>query len=237
MTAAWKSVAAALALAMSGWGAQAQTVGPPSGPERFAPEIQAFAAADRAAAPAPCGYLFVGSSSVRRWTTLTTDLAPLPVLNRGFGGSTIADVDFYFDQVVKPYRPRAIVFYAGENDLAAGKSPEQVTADFRRFLALKDQALGATPVYFVSLKPSKLREAQMAKQAEVNAAVQALAKARKDLRYIDVVAPMLQEGKPKDIFVEDGLHMTPAGYEIWTAVIKPVLEKDLAERPDACKAA
>lgn len=208
----------------------------PAGPQRFAPEIAAFAAADKAQAPAPCGFLFVGSSSVRFWTSLQKDMAPLPVINRGFGGSEISDVDFYFDRTVAPYRPRAIVFYAGENDIAAGKSPDQVAADFARFMDLKTQALGATPVYFVSLKPSKLRFAQLDKQAQVNARVQAMARRRGDLRYIDVVAAMLQDGKPKDIFRPDNLHMTPDGYAIWTRIIRPLLVEE-ARRPTACKAA
>jgi lysophospholipase L1-like esterase len=205
------------------------------GPERFAPEIAAFAAADRQHRPAPCGFLFVGSSSIRFWKTLSGDMAPLPTVNRGFGGSTIADVDYYFDQVVAPYRPRAIVFYAGENDIAAGATPGAVTADFARFMDLKTKALGPTPVYFISLKPSKLRWAQRDAQAQVNAQIQAFAAQRNDLRYVDVSPAMLAEGVPKDIYVADGLHMTPEGYRLWTAVIRPVVEAE-AKRPTACKA-
>ena len=106
---------------------------PAPGPERFAPEIEAFAAADRAQPPAPCGFLFVGSSSIRFWRTLAADMAPVAVINRGFGGSTVADVDAWFDKVVTPYRPRAIVFYAGENDVSAGKPPAEVAADFNLY--------------------------------------------------------------------------------------------------------
>jgi lysophospholipase L1-like esterase len=225
--AAWLAVTASLAMA------QAPA---PKGPERFAPEIAAFAKADQAGMPAPCGFLFVGSSSIRFWKSLATDMAPLPVINRGFGGSTIADVDFYFDKVVAPYRPRAIVFYAGENDLTAGATPEQVAQDFARFMDLKTKAFGATEVYFISAKPSKLRFAELAAQADLNRRVQALAKARHDLAYIDVVPAMLENGAPKDIYVADGLHMTPAGYAIWTAIVKPVLERE-AKKPASCKAA
>jgi lysophospholipase L1-like esterase len=199
---------------------------PPPSPDRFAPEIDHFAALDATQTPPACPYLFVGSSSIRFWRSLETDMAPYPVLNRGFGGSRITDVDFYFDKVVTPYRPRAIFFYAGENDLWAGESADSVVADFQRFLDLKTEKLGDTPVYFISLKPSKLRLSQLALQAEVNSRIKALADARPDLDYVDVVPPMLDQGVPKDIYVADGLHMTPDGYVLWTGVVRPVLEHE-----------
>ena len=100
----------------------------------FKEEIGRFVAADRSAPPEPCQVLFVGSSSFVYWKTLASDLAPLPVINRGFGGSQISDVNYWFDQVVAPYRPSVIVFYAGENDVDAGKSVEQIAADFDAFM-------------------------------------------------------------------------------------------------------
>lgn len=207
---------------------------PPLSPERFAPEIDHFAELDAAQTPLACPYLFVGSSSIRFWRGLETDMAPYPVINRGFGGSRIADVDFYFDRVVTPYRPRAIFFYAGENDLWAGESADEVVADFQRFLDLKTEKLGDTPVYFISLKPSKLRFSQLALQAEVNSRIKAVADERPDLDYVDVVPPMLEQGAPKDIYVADGLHMTPDGYGLWTGVVRPVLEhEDRAGKPCA----
>jgi lysophospholipase L1-like esterase len=195
------------------------------GPERFAPEMEAFAAADRAAPPPGCQIVFTGSSSIRFWKTLAQDMAPIPVINRGFGGSQISDVNAFFDRVATPYRPRAIFFYAGENDINAGETPEQVAADFGRFMDLKTAKLGAAPVYFIALKPSKARLDQKPLQDAVNAKIRAMAQARADLDYVDVVPAMLEaDGRPKDIFVADGLHMTPAGYELWTAVVRPVAE-------------
>jgi len=138
------------------------------------------------------------------WSSLAQDMAPLPVINRGFGGSHIEYVNRWFEPLVAAYRPSAIVFYAGENDLDAGKSPQRVIADFDAFLALKSAALGAVPVYFIPLKPSKLRFAQFAQQSGVNAAIRARATQRTDLFYIDVVSPMLEEGRPKDIYLADG---------------------------------
>src|SRR5690349_5054335 len=148
-------------------GAFAQTPAPSiSLEQQLGAEIDQFLKADRAAPPAACQVLFVGSSSIVKWTTLAADMAPLPVINRGFGGSHIEYVNRWFDQIVAPYRPRAIVFYAGENDLAAGKPVERIVADFDAFMARKTKALGQVPVYFISLKPSKLRFEQFDLQTQ-----------------------------------------------------------------------
>lgn len=198
-------------------------------------EVDRFVQADRAAPPAPCRVLFVGSSSIVKWTTLPADMAPLPVINRGLGGSQIEDVNRWFDQLVTRHRPRAIVFYAGENDVAAGKSPERVAADFDQFMARKSAVLGQTPVYFISLKPSKLRFEQFSLQTQVNNMVRARAEARSDLHYIDVVTPMLDEGKPRSIFEPDGLHMTADGYAIWTQVVRTDLLSNAANEALNCR--
>ena len=202
-----RKVILALAFSLAAIAASAQTPAP-TGPERFAKEIDAFAKADAASMPPRCDVVFTGSSTIKRWNTLVQDMGSIPSINRGFGGSQIADVNFYFDKVVKPYHPRAIVFYAGDNDINAGKSPYQVLADFKKFMALKSSRLGSTPVFVVSIKPSKLRLAQFAKQVEANMMLREYAAQRGDLYYIDVVDAMLTNGAPKDIFVQDGLHIT-----------------------------
>lgn len=230
-------MAAACVLAMGLTGAaRAQQAPAPeaAGPERFASAIDAFTEEDKVALRPPCQIVFTGSSSVRFWKTLGEDLAPAPVLNRGFGGSQVSDVDFYFDQVVGRYRPRAIFFYAGDNDVHAGKSVDTVVADFQQFMDLKTKALGDTPVYFISLKPSKARIAEKPQQDAVNAKVKAMTAARRDLTYVDIVPSMLDAaGQPKDIFIADGLHMTPEGYRLWTEVVRPVVEREMA-RKSAC---
>jgi len=203
-------------------------------PERFAPEIAHFAEIDAATPPPSCAYLFVGSSSIRFWKSLSEDMAPFPTINRGFGGAHVSDVDYYFDKVVSPYKARAIFFYAGDNDLWAGKTPDQVVADFRKFMTLKTEKFGRTPVYFIAVKPSKQRFAQIALQDQVNQAVRTLGASRKDLRYVDIVPAMLEAGTPKEIFVADGLHMTPEGYALWTSVVRPVVEMDAKENR-SCK--
>jgi lysophospholipase L1-like esterase len=194
----------------------------------FRDEIVKFAEQDRVTAAPGCAVLFVGSSSIRLWTSLAQDMAPLPVINRGFGGSKITEVNSYFDRIVTPYRPRAIVFYAGENNIDANEAPAAVAEQFWQFLELKRQRLGKTPVFYISAKPSKLRFNQLARQTELNKAVKAMA--ADDLIYIDVVGPMLRNGQPRDIYVEDGLHMSPAGYAIWRGLVRDALHRRGVDR-------
>ena len=234
----WRAASCAFALTSLAAGAAAQTPpAPDSALEKsLGAEIDRFVEADRTSPPAPCQVLFVGSSSIVKWRdSLAADMAPMPVINRGFGSSHIEYVNRWFDQIVAPYRPRAIVFYAGENDLDAGKSVDRVVADFDTFMARKTRALGKTPVYFISLKPSKLRFAQFPLQSRVNDAIRARTGKRADLHYIDVVTPMLDNGKPKDIFDPDGLHMTAQGYAIWTRVVRAALLPNTEAEERSCR--
>jgi lysophospholipase L1-like esterase len=196
----------------------------------FRDEILRFAQLDRESPPPACPVLFVGSSSIRLWSSLKEDMAPLPVLNRGFGGSTIAQSNMYFDRIVAPYRPRAIVFYAGENDLDAGQGPAAAALEFARFMNLKRSRLGSTPVFYISAKPSKARYAQLDRQTQLNDAIRRLAAASKDLTFVDVVTPMLPDGQPQDLYVEDGLHMNATGYAIWRELVRDALAKKKVER-------
>jgi lysophospholipase L1-like esterase len=206
----------------------------PSAP-RFDAAIAAFETADKEAMPPKCATLFVGSSTIARWKTLKEDFPKRTVINRGFGGSTVWEVDAYFNRVVTPYHPKEIVFYAGDNDLAAGRTADDVYADFAAFMRMKDQQLGKTPVYFISVKPSKLRWSMQLQMTEVNARVRELAEQRDDLVLINVVQAMLNsDGTPKDIFVEDNLHMTPAGYAIWTPIVEAALTRGQKDKAPGC---
>jgi lysophospholipase L1-like esterase len=210
---------------------------PPAIAARYDDAIAAFEAADRLAMAPPCATLFVGSSSIRFWRTLKEDFPDRTVINRGFGGSTVWEVDHYFNRVVTPYRPREIVFYAGENDLAATppRTVDDAYADFLAFMRLKERALGSTPVWFIAVKPSKLRWALQPEMGKLNAKVKALAAVRDDLAFIDIVPAMLKaDGAPKDIFVEDNLHMTPEGYALWTPIVRAALDAGQAARAPGC---
>lgn len=193
----------------------------------FVEEIHVFAMEDEIFPPEACSTLFVGSSSIRFWFRLADDFGGRHVIRRGFGGSTIADVNFYFDQVVRPYRPARIVFYAGENDLNTGRPVDEVFQDFLHFMDLKDAALGSAPVYFVSVKPSVARISDLPQQELLNEKVERLAEERGDLAFIDIASPMLEGGLPAPgLFISDRLHMNASGYDIWRKEILNVLNED-----------
>lgn len=209
---------------------------PPPVAPRYDEAIAAFEAADKAHMPPKCATLFVGASSIRFWTSLNQDFPDRTVINRGFGGSTVWEVDHYFDRVVAPYHPKEIVFYAGENDLWVDKrTPDQIYADFVKFMQLKEKALGSTPVWYISAKPSKQRFEQFSTQAKLNAKVKALADKRNDLAFINIVPAMLKpDGTPKDIFVADNLHMTPEGYKLWTPIVDAALDAGQPAKAPGC---
>lgn len=213
----------------------ALSVTPPPREAGYADAIATFEAADRETPPPSCPTLFVGSSSIRFWSSLAEDFPTRAVINRGFGGSTVWEVNHYFSRIVAPYHPREIVFYAGENDLNAGRTPDDAFADFVQFMRLKQDALGATPVWFIAAKPSKLRFDQLPLQTAFNDKVRALAATRDDLAYIDIVPAMLKpDGSPKDIFVADNLHMTPEGYALWTPIVNAALDAGQPAHAPGC---
>jgi lysophospholipase L1-like esterase len=190
--------------------------------EFWEPAIAAFEEQDAKQQPPPGAIVFTGSSSIRMWKSLEADMAPLPVLNRGFGGSHIAHVNQYTDRIVVPYAPRAVVLYAGDNDLAAGsdKTPASVLQDFQRFVSL-----AGVPVYFLAIKPSLARWDRWPLMRQANARIEAWADETERVVYVDVATPMLgADGEPRpELFIVDGLHMSAEGYALWTTVLKPVL--------------
>ncbi|HIG01151.1 MAG TPA: hypothetical protein EYQ66_07590 [Myxococcales bacterium] len=200
-------------------------------PGFFEDAILAFEAADRADFPAPGGIVFVGSSSIRFWSSLSEDLAPLRVLNRGFGGAQFNHVLHNLDRVVLPYAPVAVLVYAGDNDLAGGtgKRAERVFADYREFVARVRARLPGVRIYFLSIKPSPLRWARWLEMSRANALIEAWSAGDEGLGYLDVASPLLSpDGTPRDEFFRlDGLHLNAKGYAAWTRVVRPRLHEDL----------
>jgi lysophospholipase L1-like esterase len=192
----------------------------------FEKEIKAFETADQKEPPAKDSVLFIGSSSIRMWKTLATDFPGIPVINRGFGGSKIADSTRFADRIAIPYHPRLILMYAGDNDIGGGKSPEQVLADFQGFVKKVREGLPGVPIDFISIKPSLKRWALVEKIKEANLLIEQYTKTEKGLGYIDVFTPMIgADGKPRaELFRPDGLHMVAKGYELWVAIIAPRLK-------------
>lgn len=193
--------------------------------DKWEDDIAAFEAADRESPPPAGGVLFVGSSSIRRWK-LERWFPELDTINRGFGGSQIADVNRYTERIVVPYRPRTIVFYAGDNDINAKKSPERVASDFKAFVELVQGSLPDTDIHFIAIKPSLKRWEQFADQERANGLIQAMCASDARLYYIDVVTPMRgDDGQPlPELFADDGLHLNDTGYRLWTGIVAEALD-------------
>lgn len=193
-------------------------------------DIQAFETADEAGPPLIESVLFVGSSSIRMWTTLEEDFAGVPIINRGFGGSEITDIIRFADRIVFPYQPRTIFFYAGDNDIANGKSAADVAADFQRFVDLVHESLPFTPIAFISIKPSQARWEVLGEMRKANALIREYAASTDLVEYVDVFTRMLDAaGRPRaELFAEDGLHLNENGYRLWREVSAPFLAPEPA---------
>ena len=197
-------------------------------PKRFEKAIQRFEAADRKQPPPQDAIVCIGSSSMRGWQgTIRGDLAPLTIIPRGFGGSNMNDALHYADRIVLRYRPRAIVVYEGDNDVAQGIAPEQIADTFRAFVKKVHDELPKCRIYFLSIKPSIRRWSLWPKMQKANSLITAECAKDKRLTFVDVASGMLDgEGKPrKEIFKKDNLHMTRDGYVIWRNALGPILVK------------
>lgn len=194
-------------------------------PERYAEAIETFTEWDAKNTSPEDAVLFVGSSSIRFWDTAEW-FPRRVVINRGFGGSHISDVNHYVDETVIRHAPDVVVFYAGDNDIGADKPPRQVHEDFLRFTSLVRSALPDTEILFVSIKPSLARWSLWPEMVAANELIRAFAENNDRIHYVDVATPMLgPDGEPiPELFVQDGLHMTDDGYEIWTEVVGNALE-------------
>jgi lysophospholipase L1-like esterase len=209
---------------------------PPADPEpnRFAPEIKAFAEWDSKNAVPANPVLFVGSSTIRMWRTHES-FPDLPVINRGFGGSHISDVLHFTDRLVLAYQPKVIVFYAGDNDISGGKSAQRVFEDYRKFVGLVRAGRPAARIVFLAIKPSGSRWSLWPEASKANELVRDFCKSDDRLVYADLNASLLTaDGTPdSSLFLKDQLHLNPKGYALWTKALAPILQKVLASAPPA----
>jgi lysophospholipase L1-like esterase len=172
--------------------------------------------------------LFAGSSSIRMWPT--RDAFPeLPLINRGFGGSQISDVNYFIERIVLKYKPRLIVFYCGDNDISVGKSPEQVFADYQEFVSRVHSDLPKTKIIYISIKPSGSRWKLWPQMKQANEKIQTFSENNKRLYYADCGTCLLTEkGEPNDeLFIKDRLHLNEKGYAKWKTVLLPILQEAL----------
>ena len=200
-------------------------------PQAWEASILRFEARDRLQPVPPGTILFTGSSSITLWSSLVQDMAPLPVLNRGFGGSRMADMVHYAERVVRPCNPRTVVLFAGTNDIADPKpaTARQVFEGYLGFVNAVQACLPGVPIYFISITPTPLRWKYWPVVQEANRLIRAHTRTDPALHFIDIAGTFLgPDGRPdRRLFRRDRLHPNARGYEKWTALIKPVLLADL----------
>ncbi len=195
-------------------------------PERFAGEIDAFVCQDAESRPAPGGVVCTGSSSMVFWKDrIAADLAPLTVIPRGFGGSTMYDLWSCLDQVVLVHAPRAVLIYEGDNDIASGAAPEDVRDMFLAIAATIHRELPGTRIWVLAVKPSPSRWEMWPDMARTNELLREACAGDGRLRFVDVATPMLgADGTPQpELYLEDRLHLSDAGYDLWTDLVAPPL--------------
>ena len=193
--------------------------------DQWADAMAAFDLKDREHPAAAGGIVFVGSSSIGGWD-LDRFFPDLPVINRGFGGSQIIDSVNHADLLVIRHKPRVVVFYAGDNDLAAGKTPEGVSRDFKAFAAKVHASMPETRILFIGIKPSILRWKLIQNVRKANELIRDFSESDDRLGFVDVDGPMLgwDEKPRKELLAGDGLHLTEKGYELWTRLVRPFLD-------------
>ena len=201
----------------------------------FSNEIAAFARADAAEPPIANATLFLGSSSIRLWD-IKGSFADIGTVNRGFGGATTPDVLHYYKRLLPRAKPRSIVVYVGENDLAAGATPDKVANDVLTLLRQLRADYPRAHIAYLSLKPSPIRWTLWPRMAAVNMAVAARSKAMK-FDYVDVSRSLLAaDGLPDaSLFRPDGLHMNPRGYARWTQLVDAYLDRAISADGSAAR--
>lgn len=189
-------------------------------------EIDAFVETDLRETPPEHPALFVGSSSFRMWENLRADFPKINLINRGFGGSHLEDIIHFAPQTILPYNPKIVVIYAGDNDIADGKTVERVFANYKTLVALISNSFPKARIVFVSVKPSPSRREFWGKFQQLNALVKAETLMNKRLGFADIWKPMLTASGDarEELYLPDRLHMKPAGYEIWREVLSEYLK-------------
>ncbi len=227
MVQAWlRRVAAAVGVAATGFCATfALAEYPPDDLERYREAIDNYLASEADAPPPKGAIVGTGSSSMLFWRGIKEDLAPLTIIPRGFGGSTMPDLRHFLGELVFRHAPRAVLIYEGDNDVFLGATPAQILEHFDAIVAAIHERLPKTRIYILAVKPSVARWHLWDAMRATNALFASRAEADPLLTYIDIATPMLNEaGEPRpDIFIRDKLHMNPAGYDIWREVVRPIL--------------
>jgi lysophospholipase L1-like esterase len=189
--------------------------------------VAAFEQADKANPPPQNAILFIGSSTIVRWSTLAQDFPEHQVINRGFGGNQIIDSTHFAERMIFPYKPRQIFLRAGGNDLNSGKSPERVFEEFKDFVAKVQGKLPETEIVFISVAHTPLRWKLAEKEKAFNALVKDYIGQQSRLKYVETGDMAIgADGMPREeLFVADKLHINADGYKILAERVRPFLTK------------
>jgi hypothetical protein len=194
----------------------------------FDNEIRAFKHQDSISFPQKNGILFIGSSSIRKWTDLEQRYAGKPIIRRGVGGCELWQIaDYYTPYILFPYQPRKIFIYAGENDIAAGKSAQDVLTSFTKLWELIHEKLPKAEVYFMSIKPSPVRAKYYEVVYAANDLVKNYLKDKPHSHYVDLVPSTYKPGTTQpdsSLFNNDYLHLNSKGYDKWQKVLNPLVK-------------
>jgi len=193
--------------------------------ERWASALANFDAADRASPPPQGQVLFLGSSTIVNWDTAKA-FPEIRTINRGVWSASLAETLQRIDRLVLPYAPRLIVLYAGDNDLNGGATSEQVAVQFEKFTTAVQATLPDTRIVFIGLKPSIQRWPQIYRYRLANTIIREYCAHDDRLAFMDVDGPMMgwDEKPRKELFVEDGLHLSAQGYALWNVLLRPFLQ-------------
>ena len=172
--------------------------------------------------------VFIGSSSIRKWESLESDFSEYQILNHGFGGSKVADSTYYFDRLITPFNPKVIVFFAGTNNIHGmtkmSDKAEKVFEDVRVFYEKSSHVLPDTPVYYISISPTKSRWNVWLEADKANNLIKEYTETQENFTFIDTTDDLLKNGYPNEtLYQSDGLHLNEEGYALWAEIIKPIV--------------
>ncbi|ANF49237.1 G-D-S-L family lipolytic protein [Chryseobacterium glaciei] len=191
-------------------------------------DIQNFKKLDQENAPAKDAILLVGSSSFTKWTDVANYFPDKTIINRGFGGSRLTDLNYYANDLLSPYQPKQIIVYCGENDFADNHKlkAKKVVNRYKTFYKKIREKFPNIEVDYISIKYSPSRESLWPQMKEANKKIAAFMKKEPNAEFIDITKAMedANGNVRKELFVEDMLHMTPEGYQIWTKVMNPYMK-------------
>lgn len=177
--------------------------------------------------------VFVGSSSIRLWNGLIDAMAPIPVIQQGFGGAKLHDLVYYADRLVNIYQPKAVVVFAGSNDITPGavKSPEQILKRYQQFVAKVRATHSELPIYYIAITPTPKRWEVWPDAQAANAVLQEYSERTAGLFYIDTGPSLMDSTGMPDLenYSFDKGHLSDKGYSVWTSIVRPRLLKDFPQ--------